>query len=81
MLMGLQGGVWQAAWTLLVLLAVQQIEGSFLSPRLLSGATRLHPLAVLLAVSAGGIFAGTIGMILALPVVVCIRGALRGLRG
>lgn len=79
-LMALQGGLWQALWTILVLLAVQQIEGSVLSPRLLSGATRLHPLVVLLAVSAGGIFAGTLGMILALPVVVSIRGALRGLR-
>lgn len=79
-LMGLRGGLGQAALTLAVLLAVQQLEGTILSPRLLAGATRLHPLAVLLCVSAGGIFAGTIGMILALPVVVSVRGALRGLR-
>ena len=67
-------------WTLMVLWTVQQVEGSFLSPRLLSGATRLHPLTVLLAISAGGIFSGTLGMLLALPVVVSIRGAMRGLR-
>lgn len=79
-LMALQGGLWQALWTLGVILVVQQAEGSFLSPRMMSGATRLHPLVVLLTVSAGGIFAGTIGMILALPFVVSMRGALRGLR-
>lgn len=79
-LLALPGGIWQAVWTLVVLVSVQQLEGSFLSPRLMSGATNLHPLLVLLAVSAGGIFAGTIGMILALPIVVSVRGALRGVR-
>ena len=42
--------------------------------------TRLHPLTVLLAISAGGIFSGTLGMLLALPIVVSLRGAMRGLR-
>ena len=79
-LLGLQSGLAQALWTLLVLWTVQQVEGSLLSPRLLSGATRLHPLTVLLAISAGGIFSGTVGMLLALPIVVSVRGALRGLR-
>ena len=79
-LMALQSGWTQALWTLLVLWTVQQVEGSFLSPRLLSGATRLHPLTVLLAISAGGIFSGTLGMLLALPIVVSARGAMRGLR-
>lgn len=79
-LMALQSGWTQALWTLLVLWTVQQVEGSFLSPRLLSGATRLHPLTVLLAISAGGIFSGTLGMLLALPIVVSVRGAMRGLR-
>lgn len=79
-LLALQGGIVSALWTLGVLLLVQQIEGGVLSPRLLSGATRLHPLLVLLAISAGGMLGGTLGMVLALPVVVSIRGALRGLR-
>ncbi|MGN0778235.1 MAG: AI-2E family transporter, partial [Aristaeellaceae bacterium] len=79
-LLSLQSGWIQALWTLLVIWAVQQVEGSLLSPRLLSGATRLHPLTVLLAISAGGMLAGTLGMLLALPAVVSFRGALRGLR-
>lgn len=79
-LMALQGGIIRALWTLGILIAVQQLDGGLLSPRLLSGATRLHPLIVLMAISAGGMLAGASGMLLALPVVVSFRGAVRGLR-
>ena len=80
MLLALQGGMGRALWALGVLVAVQQLEGGLLSPRLLSGATRLHPLLVLLAISAGGMLGGAMGMLLALPAVVSLRGAMRGLR-
>ena len=79
-LLALQGGMGRALWALGVLVAVQQLEGGLLSPRLLSGATRLHPLLVLLAISAGGMLGGAMGMLLALPAVVSLRGAMRGLR-
>lgn len=79
-LLALQAGWLKVLWTLGVLIAVQQIEGTFLSPRLLSGATRLHPLAVLLIISMGGFVAGTWGMLLSLPLVVSARGAVRGFR-
>lgn len=79
-LLALQGGWVAALWTLGVLLLVQQIESGLLSPRFLSGATRLHPLVVLLAISAGGMLGGALGMVISLPVVVSLRGALRGWR-
>ena len=79
-LLSLQGGLMQGIWALIVLLIVQQIEGGVLSPQLLSGATRLHPLMVLAAISAGGILSGAWGMLLAIPLVVSVRGAARGLR-
>lgn len=79
-LLSLQGGWTQALWTLLVLVSVQEIEGAVLSPRLLGGATSLHPMAVLLLVSAGGMLGGALGMVLILPAVVSLRGALRGWR-
>ncbi len=79
-LLALEGGMARALWTLGVIVLVQQLEGSLLSPRMLSGATRLHPLAVLLAISAGGMVGGTLGMLLALPAVVSLRGAARGWR-
>ena len=42
--------------------------------------TALHPLMVLLLVSAGGMIAGAWGMMLVIPAVVSLRGALRGWR-
>ena len=51
-LLALQSGWTAALWTLLAICLVQQVEANLLSPRLLSGATRLHPLA------AAGYFAG-----------------------
>ena len=79
-LLALQGGVAHGLWTLGVILVIQQIEGGVLSPRLLAGATQLHPLAVLAAITAGGVLAGATGMLLAIPLLVSVRGALRGLR-
>ena len=79
-LLALQNGWGSALWTLGVLLAVQQLEGAVLSPRLLGGATQLHPMAVLLLISAGGMLMGAPGMVLVLPAAVSVRGALRGWR-
>lgn len=79
-LLALQNGWVGALWTLGVLVAVQQAEGTLLSPRLLAGATQLHPMAVLMLVSAGGMLGGAIGMVLVIPAVVSVRGALRGWR-
>lgn len=77
-LLALHNGWLHALWTLGVILAVQQLEGIILSPRLLAGAMQLHPMAVLLLIPAGGILAGPAGMIAILPAVVALRGAWRG---
>ena len=79
-LLALQGGWGRALWTLAVLLAVQEVEGAVLSPRLVGNATSLHPMLVLLLASAGGMIAGALGMVLAIPLVVSMRGAIRGWR-
>lgn len=79
-LLSLQGGWVRALWTLAVIVIVQETEGAVLSPRLVGGATALHPMAVLLLVSAGGMLGGTLGMVLVIPAVVSIRGAVRGWR-
>lgn len=79
-LLALQNGWISALWTLAALLTVQQLEGTLLSPRLLGGATQLHPLAVLLLLSAGGMLFGALGMVLIIPAVVSLRGAVRGWR-
>ena len=70
----------KAVWTLAALVVIQEVEGAILSPRLVGNATALHPLAVLLLVSAGGMLGGALGMVLVIPVVVSARGAIRGWR-
>jgi len=62
-------GVFTAVMTLLVVLAVQQIEGHILQPFILGRAVRVHPLAVVLSVAAGGLVAGIGGAVVAVPLV------------
>ena len=57
----------QALIVLGVVILVNQLEGDLLAPVVLGRSLRLHPLAVLLALSAGTIVAGIIGAILAVP--------------
>jgi predicted PurR-regulated permease PerM len=62
-------GVFTAVMTLVVVLAVQQIEGHILQPFILGRAVRVHPLAVVLSVAAGGMIAGIGGAVVAVPLV------------
>ncbi|MGW7103787.1 AI-2E family transporter [Streptomyces sp. NPDC054838] len=62
-------GPFIALMVLLVVLAVQQIEGHVLQPFILGRAVRVHPLAVVLAVAAGGMVAGIGGAVVAVPLV------------
>ena len=50
-----------------IVLVVNQIEGNVLAPLVLGKALSLHPLAILLALTAGSIVAGIIGAVLAVP--------------
>ncbi|MET7357206.1 AI-2E family transporter [Streptomyces sp. NPDC005562] len=62
-------GVFTAVMALVVVLAVQQIEGHILQPFILGRAVRVHPLAVILSVAAGGMVAGVGGAVVAVPLV------------
>ncbi|MFH8755570.1 AI-2E family transporter [Streptomyces atroolivaceus] len=62
-------GVFTALMVLIVVLAVQQIEGHILQPFILGRAVRVHPLAVVLSVAAGGMVAGIGGAVVAVPLV------------
>ncbi|AXG80032.1 AI-2E family transporter [Streptomyces paludis] len=61
--------VFTALMVLAVVLGVQQIEGHVLQPFILGRAVRVHPLAVVLAVAAGGLVAGIAGAVVAVPLV------------
>ena len=53
---------------LIVVLAVQVLEGNVLQPWIQGRAVRLHPLVVALSVTAGAALAGFLGVFLAVPV-------------
>jgi len=65
---------------LAVIIAVQQLEGNVLYPVVMRRAVDVHPVAILLGVAAGGIIAGVLGAIIAVPVVAVIGRVLALLR-
>ncbi|MGO2747633.1 AI-2E family transporter [Microbacterium sp.] len=58
---------WNAFWMLIVIIAVQQIEGHILQPILMGSAVKVHPLAVVLVVAGGSMIAGIPGALFAVP--------------
>lgn len=64
-----------------VVLLVQQIEGHVLQPFLMGHAVSLHPVAVLLVVSAGSLAAGIVGALLAVPIAAVANTVLLYLHG
>lgn len=69
--------VYQGPIIALIMLAgvllVQQIEGHVLQPLVMGAAVKVHPLAVVLAVGAGGYLAGIPGALFAVPIVATVN--------
>lgn len=66
-----------ALYAILVILAVQWLEGSFINPKVLGASLSLHPLLIIFVLLAGGELYGIIGMLTAVPVVAIARVVLR----
>lgn len=66
-------GIWPAVIMLGIVLAVQQVEGHVLQPFVMGTAVKVHPLAVVFAVAAGGFLAGIAGALFAVPVVATLN--------
>nr|WP_154597076.1 AI-2E family transporter [Aeromicrobium senzhongii] len=66
-----------AVIVLIVIVAVQQLEGNVLSPMLQGKSMNLHPAVVLMAVTAGGSMFGITGAFLAVPVTATVAEILR----
>ena len=62
-----------ALYTAIWLFALQQIEGSLLSPKIIGESISMHPLTVILLLIIGGAVGGILGMILAVPLGVIIK--------
>jgi len=64
---------WFAVLVVGLYIAVQQIEGNLLVPRILGQSLNLHPLVVLIAIIVGASLAGILGMLVAAPVLATLR--------
>ena len=63
--------------TLGLIIAVQQIEAHVLQPLVMGRAVSIHPLAVVLGIAAGGVLAGIVGALLAVPLIAFLNNAIR----
>lgn len=62
-----------------VLIGVMQLESHVLQPLLLGRAVKLHPLAVVLAITAGLVVGGIAGALLAVPLLAVLNSGIRSL--
>lgn len=62
---------------LAIVLLVQQVESNVLQPLVMGQAVKVHPLAVVLAVAAGGFLAGIPGILFAVPVAAVLNVVVR----
>lgn len=75
-LSAMESGIERAVLAVGLVILVQQIEGSFVSPYFTASSTSIHPLAALISVYVFGSLMGIWGILLAIPVIVVMRSAL-----
>jgi len=63
--------------TLGLIIVVMQLEAHVLQPLVMGRAVSIHPLAVVLGIAAGGVLAGVVGALLAVPTIAFINSAAR----
>ncbi len=63
--------------TLGLIIAVNQLEAHVLQPLVMGRAVSIHPLAVVLGISTGGVLAGIVGAFLAVPTIAFVDRAVR----
>nr|WP_318241425.1 AI-2E family transporter [Cellulomonas avistercoris] len=67
----------QALVVLVIVVGVNQLEGDFLQPVVMGRSLRLHPLVILVALTAGTVLAGVTGAVLAVPIAASLWGAVQ----
>lgn len=68
-------GLTAAGITLAIIVGVQQLEGNVLAPVILGRAVEIHPLAILAAITIGGVLLGIWGAVIAVPLTASIYRA------
>jgi len=70
---GLFVSPWAAAWAVVVVFAVQQLDSLVMAPRIMGEQVDLHPLLVVFALLVGASLFGVPGMVLSVPVAAIIK--------
>lgn len=70
-------GIFYALITFGLIVAVMQLEAHVLQPLVMGRAVSIHPLAVVLGLTAGGVVAGIIGALLAVPAIAFFNSFVR----
>jgi putative heme transporter len=73
-------GLTNALLVIAATLLVQQIEGNLLQPLIVGRAVRLHPAAIIVAVTTGGVLWGVAGAFIAVPTAAVVTNAVGYLR-
>ncbi|MFA9563679.1 MAG: AI-2E family transporter [Acidimicrobiales bacterium] len=66
-------GTTQAIWVVVVMVVAQQIDNHFVSPVVMQRTVHLHPVAVIMALLAGGTLFGFFGLFLAVPTAAVLK--------
>lgn len=66
-----------AIWVIVITIVVQQVEGNVLQPLIVARQVSIHPVVVLVSLTAGGAVAGLAGAFLAVPIVAAGISAVR----
>lgn len=74
-------GPWSFVAVIVMITIIGQIEGNVLQPLIMSKQVSLHPLTVILSITVGGVTAGIVGAVVAVPVVSVVWVVIRYLTG
>jgi AI-2 transport protein TqsA len=69
-----------AVFVAILLIAIQQLIGTFLEPRMAGRRLQVSPLLILLSLSFWGLLWGVVGMILAVPLLVVVKAILHNIQ-
>ncbi|MDO4632443.1 MAG: AI-2E family transporter [Eubacteriales bacterium] len=69
----INGDIKRLVISLIILFIIQTIDGNVINPKLLSASIDVHPMMVILALTAGSAIGGLLGMLLAVPVAALIK--------
>lgn len=67
------GGLTQAIWVAVIVIALQQIDANIINPKIVGGSLHLSPILVIFAVTVGGAYFNFLGMLLAVPVIAVLK--------